>query len=139
MDAQKSPPLVEGGRGGSTGGAGNRRNATECDSGAGGDFQFSTDVEGDLGDVIVHEMADAVVGKAAEAGPFAQRAYGWLVIFGKDAASTEADDVGELRVEAGGGNGGWVHTLKAGCQRGGGACPIGKTDTCVRFAGGGAD
>ncbi len=61
MDAKKSPPLVEGGRGGSTGGAGNRRNATECDSGAGGDFQFGADVKGYLGDVVVDEMAYAVV------------------------------------------------------------------------------
>ena len=63
---KKSPPLVEGGRGGSTGGAGNRRNATECDSGAGGDFQFGADVESDLGDVVIDEMPDAVVGNAAK-------------------------------------------------------------------------
>ncbi len=59
-------PADKGGLGRGKGDAGNRRNATGCESGAGGDFQFGADVEGDLGDVIIYEMADSVVGNAAE-------------------------------------------------------------------------
>ncbi len=105
--------------------SGRRRNATQHDStlllGTGGDFEFSADVERNLSGVIIDEVADAVVRDAAEFGPLAQGADGGLATGGENPAGAKTDDVGELgvdlRVEAGSGNGGWVHALKAGCQR----------------------
>ena len=94
------------------------RTAPECESGAGGDFQFGADVHGDLGDVVIDEMAEAMVGNAAKPSPFAEGAEGRFFTGGENPAGAEADDVGELRADAGRGNGGWVHTHKTGCQRG---------------------
>lgn len=73
-------------------------------------------MHGDLGGVVVDEMADTVVREAAQASPFTQGANGRLVIFGEDAAGAQTDDVGEGRCQAGRGNGSWVHALNTGCQ-----------------------
>ena len=47
-----------------------RRNTTQHDStlllGACGDFQFGADVQRNLGRIIINEVADAVMGDAAE-------------------------------------------------------------------------
>ena len=77
-----------------------------------------------LGRIIINEVADAVVRDAAEFGPFAQGADGGFTTGGENTTGAKTDDVGELgvdlRTDARSGNGGWVHALKAGCQRVGG-------------------
>ena len=106
-----------------------RRESTQHDStlllGACGDFHFGADVQRNLGRIIINEVADAVMRDAAEFGPFAQGADGGFTTGGENTTGAKTDDVGELGVDlrtvAGSGNGGWVHTLKAGCQRVGGA------------------
>ncbi len=72
-------------------------------------FELRANVDSDFGGVIIHEMADTVVGNAAELRPFAEGADRRLAPSGKDAAGAKTDDVSELGAEAGSGNSGRIH------------------------------
>jgi hypothetical protein len=57
----KKPPVGAGPEG-----AAPESDATDFASAAGGDFEFGANVERNLGGVVIDEVADAVVGDAAE-------------------------------------------------------------------------
>ena len=65
-------------------------------SAASGHLEFGADVQGDFGGVEINEVADTVVGDAAELGPFAQGANRRLASLGEKPAGAEAGDVGEV-------------------------------------------
>lgn len=67
----------------------------------------------DLGGVVIDEMADTVMGNAAELRPLAEGANRGLAAGRKDAGGAETDNVGELGGEAGSGNGKRIHALGA--------------------------
>ena len=96
-----------------------RRNATEYDSDSGGNFQFGANMQGNFSRIIINEVADAVMGDAAEFGPLADGSNRWLLADGKNPAESESDNVGKLRVDAGSGCVGWVHAYITECQHGG--------------------
>jgi hypothetical protein len=59
------------------------------------------DMIGNLGRVIIDEMADFVMGDATELCPGAEGADRWLFAGGKYAALAKADDVGKLTFKNG--------------------------------------
>jgi hypothetical protein len=63
---------------------------------AGGHLQLGANVQGDLGWIEINEVADAVVGDAAEFGPIAQGANRRLATLREKPAGAEAGDVGEV-------------------------------------------
>ena len=60
-DCPKKPPVGAGPEG-----AAPESDATDFGSTAGGDFEFGADVQGNLGRVVIDEVADAVMRDAAE-------------------------------------------------------------------------
>ena len=70
-------------------------------------------MDGDLGGVVIDEVADAVMGDAAELGPLAEGADRGLAAGRKDAGGAETDDVGELGADAGSGIRKRVHAPSA--------------------------
>ena len=61
-----------------------------------GNLEIGPDVSLDLGEIVVNEVADAVMRNPALAGPLAQRSNRGLAAGGEDPRGAEADDVGEL-------------------------------------------
>lgn len=58
-------------------------------------------MHGDLGGIVIDEVPDPVMRNAAELGPLAQGANGRLLVLGEYPAQPQADDVRELRFNAG--------------------------------------
>ena len=82
----------------------------------------------DFARIVIDEVADPVMRDAPELGPFAQRADGRLLVFGKDSAEAQADDVRELSFDAG--NCGCFHASSFGSTQAAGfarAAPAGAS------------
>ena len=66
-----------------------------------GNLEFGADMHADLGGVVIDEMADPMMGNAAEFRPLTQGANGGLATDREDATGAKTDDVSELGGEAG--------------------------------------
>jgi len=64
-------------------------------------LQFCADVDGDLGGIVVHEMADPVMRNAAELRPFPQRADRGLLACREYTAQAKADNISQLILRGG--------------------------------------
>ena len=66
------------------------------DSAASRHFEPGANVRRNLCNIVIHKMADAVIGNAAELGPIAERGDGRFLVLGKNPAGPEAKNIREL-------------------------------------------